>query len=102
VPEVFAGTWSGDVTSEDGRSYTATIVLTPGESEAAWRGVDGCEQRATLTRVRDGKTLDLTLEQKYPCTGGDMTLTLTDAGTLGFIGQDGGSNADYRGELRRS
>ncbi|WP_371780102.1 serine/threonine protein kinase [Streptosporangium subroseum] len=102
VPEAFAGTWSGDVTAEDGRAYTATIVLTPGGSEAAWQGADGCEQRATLTRVRDGKALDLTLEQKYPCPGSDMTLTLTDAGTLGFIGQDGGSNADYRGELRRS
>ncbi|WP_162641360.1 serine/threonine-protein kinase [Streptosporangium sp. 'caverna'] len=101
VPEAFAGTWSGDVTAEDGRAYNATIVLTPGESEAAWQGADGCKQRATLTRVRDGKVLDLTVEQKYPCPGSDMTLTLTDAGTLGFIGQDGGSNADYRGELRR-
>ncbi|SNS59225.1 Serine/threonine protein kinase [Streptosporangium subroseum] len=102
VPEGFAGTWSGDVTAQDGRAYAATVVLTPGESEAVWQGADGCKQRATLTKVRDGKALDLTLEQKDLCLGGDMTLTLTDAGTLGFIGQDGGSSIDYRGELRRS
>jgi hypothetical protein len=102
VPEVFAGTWSGDVNSEDGRAYTATIVLTPGESEAAWQGADGCKQRATLTQVRDGDKLDLTLEQEDMCLGGDMTLTMTGAGTLDFIGQDGGSHIDYRGELRRS
>jgi hypothetical protein len=29
-------------------------------------------------------------------------LTLTGAGTLDFIGQDGGSSIAYRGELRRS
>jgi serine/threonine protein kinase len=104
VPEAFAGTWSGDVTSQDGRkdTYTAALTLTPGESTAAWRGDNDCKQWATLNRVKDEKVLVLSLEQKYPCPGGDMTLSLKDARTLDFIGQEGNSSTSYHGELRRS
>ncbi|GAA2901520.1 hypothetical protein GCM10010517_67340 [Streptosporangium fragile] len=103
IPEAFAGTWTGEVTSQDARrdTYSATLTLTPGSGTATWRA-NGCDQRATLNRVRGGDTLDLTLEQEDQCVGGDMTLVLTGSGALRFTGQDGGSSIEYRGELRRS
>lgn len=103
VPAAFAGTWTGRIVSQDKRAETAdvTLVLPSGATEGTWR-VEGCEQPVTLTRIRGGNTLDLTLVQRGQCVGGDMTLTLKDPSTVDFVGQEGAGSLEYRGSLRRS
>ncbi|WP_169750066.1 serine/threonine protein kinase [Streptosporangium amethystogenes] len=103
VPEAFAGTWTGQVVSQDDRKKTVDITLTlpPGRSAGTWRA-DACEQQVMLTRARAGNVLDLTRVQRDQCVGGDMTLTLKDPATLDFVGQEGVSGLEYRGSLSRS
>ncbi|MEV4378938.1 protein kinase [Streptosporangium sp. NPDC049644] len=103
VPEAFAGTWTGQVVSQDAREETVvvTLVLPSDRPAGTWRA-DGCEQQVMLTRVRAGNVLDLTRVQRNQCIGGDMTLTLKDPATLDFVGQEGASGLEYRGSLSRS
>ncbi|WP_169808648.1 serine/threonine-protein kinase [Microtetraspora niveoalba] len=103
VPEAFAGTWTGQVVSQDDRKKTADVTLTlvPDRSTGTWRA-GGCEQQVTLTRVRTGNVLDLTRVQRDQCVGGDITLTLKDPLTLDFVGQEGAGALEYRGSLSRS
>lgn len=103
VPEAFAGTWTGQVVSQDDRQKTADVTLTllRDQPTGTWRA-GACEQQVTLTRVRTGNVLDLTRVQRNQCVGGDMTLTLKDRATLDFVGQEGASALEYRGNLYRS
>ncbi|MFF3668491.1 serine/threonine-protein kinase [Microtetraspora malaysiensis] len=103
VPEAFAGTWTGQVVSQDAQKKTADVTLTllRDQQSGTWR--DGaCEQQVTVTRVRAGNVLDLTRAQRDLCVGGDMTLTLRNPATLDFVGQEGAGGLEYRGSLRRS
>ncbi|TMR21862.1 serine/threonine protein kinase [Nonomuraea turkmeniaca] len=103
VPEAFAGTWTGQVHSQDDRKkgVDVRITLTGGQSTGTW--VDGdCEQQATLTRLRSATVLEMTVAQRDRCVGGDMTLTLDDPGTLVVVRQEGASSLEYHGRLRRS
>ncbi len=61
-----------------------------------------CRQEATLTRITSGSVLQLRVEQRDLCAGGDVTLTLKDPETLEYVGQEGASSLEYRGSLRRS
>ncbi|MFI6457319.1 serine/threonine protein kinase [Streptosporangium amethystogenes] len=103
VPEAFAGTWTGQVVSQDDRKKTVDVTLTllSDRSAGTWRA-DACEQQVMLTRARAGNVLDLTRVQRNQCVGGDMTLTLKDRATLDFVGQEGVSGLEYRGSLSRS
>jgi eukaryotic-like serine/threonine-protein kinase len=103
VPEAFAGTWTGQVVSQDDREKTVavTLILLSDQSAGTWRA-DACEQQVMLTRVRAGNVLDLTRMQRNQCVGGDMTLTLKDPATLDFVGQEGAGGLEYRGNLSRS
>ncbi|MEV4750998.1 serine/threonine protein kinase [Streptosporangium amethystogenes subsp. fukuiense] len=103
VPEAFAGTWTGQVVSQDARKETVavTLILMSDRSDGIWRA-DGCEQQVMLTRVRAGNVLDLTRGQRNQCVGGDMTLTLKGPATLDFVGQEGIGGLEYRGSLSRS
>ncbi|MFF4775390.1 serine/threonine-protein kinase [Microtetraspora fusca] len=103
VPGAFAGTWTGQVVSQDDRKKTADVTLTllRDQPTGTWRA-GACEQQVTVTRVRDGNVLDLTRTQRDLCLGGDMTLTLKDSATLDFVGQEGAGALEYRGSLRRS
>ncbi|WP_169806723.1 serine/threonine-protein kinase [Microtetraspora malaysiensis] len=103
VPEAFAGTWTGQVVSQDNRQETADVTLTLPRDQPTGTWRDGtCEQQVTVTRVRAGNVLDLTRAQRDQCVGGDMTLTLRDPATLDFVGQEGAGGLEYRGSLRRS
>ncbi|MFJ2031071.1 serine/threonine-protein kinase [Streptosporangium sp. NPDC087985] len=103
VPEAFAGTWAGQVVSQDDRKKTVDVTLTLLSDQPAgtWR-TDACEQQVMLTGVRTGNVLDLTRMQRNQCVGGDMTLTLRDPATLDFVGQEGAGALEYRGSLSRS
>ncbi|MBF8187017.1 serine/threonine protein kinase [Nonomuraea sp. K274] len=103
IPEAFAGTWTGQVVSDDTHKETATvtIALSQGQSTGTW-AKDDCTQQVTLTRVRNGPALELTLVQQDQCVGGDMTLTLEDSATLHLVGQEGAGSLTYQGSLRRS
>ncbi|MDP4505950.1 serine/threonine-protein kinase [Nonomuraea turcica] len=103
IPQAFDGTWTGRVVSEDDRkkSVEVTITLTGGQSTGTWADGD-CEQQATLTRVRSGTVLEMTVAQRDQCVGGDMTLTLKGSGTLDLVRQEGAGALEYRGSLRRS
>jgi serine/threonine protein kinase len=103
IPEAFAGAWTGRLVSQDDRkeSLDVTITLRGGQRTGTFANGD-CEQQATLTRVRSDTVLEMTVAQRDQCVGGDMTLTLDDPGTLGFVGQEGASALEYRGSLRRS
>ncbi|MEU8040795.1 protein kinase [Streptosporangium sp. NPDC049078] len=102
IPSAFAGTWTGQVVSQDDRKRTAdvTITLNQGGSTGTWVSGD-CEQQATLTRVRD-TVLSLNVAQRGQCVSGDMTLTVRDPQTLDCVKQEGGGSLEYRGTLRRS
>lgn len=103
IPEAFAGTWTGQVVSQDDRkkSVEVTVTLAGGQSAGTWAAGD-CDQQATLTRVRSDTVLDMAVAQRDRCVGGDMTLTLTAAGTLDLVRQEGAGSLEYRGSLRRS
>ncbi|WP_433432405.1 serine/threonine-protein kinase [Nonomuraea sp. CA-141351] len=103
IPEAFAGTWTGQVVSQDDRKrgVDVTVTLTGGQSTGTWSNGD-CEQQATLTRVRSATVLEMTVAQRDQCVGGDMTLTLKDPGTLDLVRQEGAGALEYRGSLRRS
>ncbi|MEO3853401.1 serine/threonine-protein kinase [Acrocarpospora sp. B8E8] len=102
VSGVFAGTWKGDVVSQDGRkkTYDLTIILGEGDREG-YAIRPGCEQALRVTRNR-GNALDLSMEQQGQCVGGDITLTSSGGDTLVYVGQEGGGSLSYRGELSRS
>jgi hypothetical protein len=102
TPAAFAGTWTGQVISQDARKISAdvTLTLTQGRTSGTWTKGD-CEQQATLTRVRSDTTLELTVEQRDQCVGGDMTLTLKDPAALDLVGQEGAGSLEYRGSLHR-
>ena len=103
TPATFAGTWKGQVVSQDDRRISAgvTLTLTQGRTTGTWTK-GGCEQQATLTRVRNDSTLEVTVEQRDQCVGGDMTLTLKDPAALDLVGQEGAGSLEYRGSLHRS
>ncbi|MET7330752.1 serine/threonine-protein kinase [Nonomuraea sp. NPDC005650] len=103
IPEAFAGTWTGRVVSQDDRKQGAdvTITLTGGQSTGTWAN-GGCEQQATLTRVRSDTVLEMTVAQRDQCVGGDMTLTLNGPERLDVVRQEGSGALEYRGSLRRS
>ncbi|WP_214106325.1 serine/threonine-protein kinase [Acrocarpospora catenulata] len=101
VPQAFAGSWEGEVTSQDTRKDTYRLALTLEAGNPAGRMVrDQCDQVVQLTRNRRN-AIDMTLEQKDLCIGGDITLTLAAGGKVIFDGQEGGSALAYRGELSR-
>ncbi|GAA1019025.1 hypothetical protein Aple_056140 [Acrocarpospora pleiomorpha] len=102
VSAEFAGSWEGDVTSQDSRRDTYGLTITLGEGDREGSVVrDGCRQVVRVTRNR-GNALDLTMEQVDQCVGGDITLTSSGGDTLVFEGQEGGGSLTYRGELSRS
>ncbi|MFG2078006.1 serine/threonine-protein kinase [Nonomuraea maritima] len=102
VPAGFGGTWTGQVTTNDARQDTSDVTLTlpPGQDTGTWRKGD-CQQRVTLTRVRTGPALELTVLQQGTCVGGDMTLTLATPDTLDLRAQEGAGALEFRGNLRR-
>ncbi|MEU8269195.1 protein kinase [Sphaerisporangium sp. NPDC049002] len=103
IPAGFAGTWAGQVESTDGRKDQAglTITLKEGQSTATLTR-DDCRQEAMLTSVTSATVLQLSVQQHDLCAGGDVTLTLKDPGTLDYVGQEGASAVEYRGNLHRS
>jgi len=103
IPPAFAGTWAGQVVSQDDRERAVgvTITLPRGGATGTWLSGD-CEQQATLTRVRSDTVLVLNVAQRDQCVSGDMTLTLQDPQTLDCVKQEGGGALEYRGSLRRS
>ncbi|MEV6985664.1 protein kinase [Sphaerisporangium sp. NPDC051017] len=104
IPATFAGTWTGQIESQDSRkvTYNLTITMRAGQSIAQWAH-DDCRQQATLTSVTSGTELLLRVEQSYPCPGGDATLKLRDSQTwLDNVWQEGEGGLEYRGSLRHS
>ncbi|GAA0384273.1 hypothetical protein Acor_78220 [Acrocarpospora corrugata] len=100
VSAAFAGTWGGEVTSQDARKATYRLTITLAEGDREGLAVrNGCEQALRITRNR-GKALDLTIVQQGQCVGGDITLTPA-GDTLTYEGQEGGGSLAYRGELSR-
>ncbi|GAA4579605.1 hypothetical protein GCM10023194_05640 [Planotetraspora phitsanulokensis] len=99
----FAGTWTGQIESQDDRKKTVdiTITLPPGRSSGTFVR-EGCEQQATLTRVRSDTELEMEVAQKDLCVGGGVSLTLNDPSTLEYEGQEGAGSLTYRGSLHRS
>lgn len=102
VPPAFGGTWTGQVTTNDARQATSDVTLTlaAGQDTGTWRRGD-CEQQVTLTRVRTGPALELTVLQEGVCVGGGMTLTLPTPGTLALRAQEGAGSLEFRGNLHR-
>ncbi|GII31326.1 serine/threonine-protein kinase [Planotetraspora mira] len=103
ISSAFAGTWTGQVESEDDRKKTADVTITlkqgqPGGTFAK----EGCTQPVTLTRVKSDTELEMNVAQKDLCVGGDMSLTLNGPGTLDYVGQEGAGYLTYHGSLRRS
>ena len=63
--EAFAGTWTGQVVSQDVRekTVTVTLILLNDQSAGTWRA-DACEQQVMLTRVRAGN-VHVVLDQDH-------------------------------------
>lgn len=103
IPPDFAGTWKGQVVSQDDRNERRDVTITLASGQSIGRWADGdCELQATLTRIGSGNELQMSLAQQGTCPGGDMTLTLAGPGTLDLVRQEGGGSLEYRGSLRRS
>ncbi|MEU9884749.1 protein kinase [Sphaerisporangium sp. NPDC051011] len=100
IPATFAGTWTGQIESQDSRKnkINLTITLQDGQRIAQWTH-DACRQQATLTRVTSATVLLFAVEQRGQCVGGDVTLTLKDPGTLDYVGQEGMGDVEYHGSL---
>ncbi|MFC7584677.1 hypothetical protein ACFQYP_13745 [Nonomuraea antimicrobica] len=103
IPETFAGTWTGQVVSQDDRQKPVeiTITLAAGQRTGTWAS-GACTLTATLTSVDGDTVLNMTVAQRDQCVGGDMTLTLNDPDALTVVQQEGASALEYRGDLRRS
>ncbi|GAA4575685.1 serine/threonine-protein kinase [Planotetraspora kaengkrachanensis] len=103
ITTAFAGTWTGQVESQDDRKKTVDIRITLPEGRSNGTVTrEGCEQPAALTQVRSDTELEMAVAQKGLCVGGDVSLTLKDSGTLEYEGQEGAGSLTYRGSLHRS